>query len=281
MAPVKVAVKALLKDSANLNELSERMLDEARTMLRLRHEHVIGIYGWAIDKQPFMILIEMMESGSLDSFLLRKFDESNNSRLLKFALQAAKGLEYLHAMQFLHRDVAARNCLLSSDLTLKISDLGLATAGVFYFMTKAEKLPTRYLAPETLSTFVFVQATDFFCFGNLLYEIFSGGLMPYEELSSADARQKILNGEMNDLMKDRAQMREAVDFLKVLYKESKKAEGEPKTTTQETEQSLGNEDAEGVKKGRPPKKRRSKPIRRQELLEDLCPTQEETAQNED
>ncbi|CAD6200132.1 unnamed protein product [Caenorhabditis auriculariae] len=68
IAELKVAVKALLKDAPNSSQLSEKMLEEARIMLSLHHDHVIEIYGWAIDKKPFMILMEMMDGGSLDSF---------------------------------------------------------------------------------------------------------------------------------------------------------------------------------------------------------------------
>ncbi|CAD6185877.1 unnamed protein product [Caenorhabditis auriculariae] len=300
-----VAVKSLLKDSANLSNLKEKLLAEARIMLSLRHENVVEICGWAIDKQPFMVLIEYMESGSLDSFLIQNFEGSNKSLLLKFAFEAAKGLHYLHEMLVLHRDMAARNCLLSSDLTLKIGDFGLAVNGRFHYMKTAEKLPTRYLSPETLSMFVFFQATDCFALGNLIFEIFSGGMMPYEEFSSADARLKIVNSELNDLgttrappalrsfveeklwtyqMKDRAGMEEIVHFLKGLYKEYKKRsmEGEPKTSTQASEEvTLGNQEVEAVKKGMSKKMRRRKPVRRADLLEDICPTQEETAANID
>ncbi|CAD6192975.1 unnamed protein product [Caenorhabditis auriculariae] len=297
---VNVAVK-LLKDP-NAFELREKMLEEARILLRLSHDHVIEIYGWAIDKKPFMLLIELMDGGSLDNFLIENFEGSNNSRLLKFALEAAKAVAYLHEMDVLHRDVSARNCLLASDLTLKLSGFGFATRGDFHYMRTAEKLPTRYLSPETLSMFVFVQASDCFGFGNLLYEIFTGGMMPYGELNSAEAREKILTGEMNNLeetrappalrnfielnlwaypMKDRAEMDKTVEFLKVLYKDCKKIEEGPKTATQGSEKSLGKVDAEPAKKDGSTKHRRRKPVSRAELLEEICPTQEETVANND
>ncbi|CAD6199117.1 unnamed protein product [Caenorhabditis auriculariae] len=255
IAELKVAVKALLKDAPNSSQLSEKMLEEARIMLSLHHDHVIEIYGWAIDKKPFMILMEMMDGGSLDSFLINNFDGSNDTRLLKFALEAAKGIAYLHEMDVLHRDVAARNCLLTADLTLKVADFGLATSGSYFYMKNAEKLPTRYLSPETLSIFRIWPS-------NLIYEIFSGGMMPYEEYKSADARDK------------------TVDFIKGLYKDHRKAEGEPKTVTADTEASHGNEEGELNKKDVSTKLRRRKPVSRAEIMEDICPTQEETAAND-
>ena len=46
--------------------------------------------------------------------------------LLFFAKQIADGLVYLASKRFVHRDIATRNCLVGTDMQLKISDFGLA-----------------------------------------------------------------------------------------------------------------------------------------------------------
>ncbi|KAB7507283.1 Discoidin domain-containing receptor 2 [Armadillidium nasatum] len=46
--------------------------------------------------------------------------------LLKMVTQAADGLAYLCSKHLVHRDVAARNCLINASYTLKIADLGMA-----------------------------------------------------------------------------------------------------------------------------------------------------------
>ena len=42
------------------------------------------------------------------------------------AMQVAAGMEYIHHLGVLHCDIAARNVLVSTNGTLKISDFGLA-----------------------------------------------------------------------------------------------------------------------------------------------------------
>ncbi|VDM32894.1 unnamed protein product [Toxocara canis] len=56
-------------------------------------------------------------------------------------------------MQIIHRDIAARNCLLGYNNELKIGDFGLSVAGEGkYRSEKLESLPVKWLAPETLLT---------------------------------------------------------------------------------------------------------------------------------
>ncbi|CAD6191818.1 unnamed protein product [Caenorhabditis auriculariae] len=285
------AVKTVKKDCPGMRKLSEKLIAEAHVMMNLCHENVVEMYGWMIDRKPFKLILEYMPGGSLENYLLKHFDEASDSCLLKFALDAAKGVQYLHENELIHRDVAARNCLLSADQTAKIADLGLTVRGSIFWMKQAETLPTRFLAPETLAIFVFTYASDNYSFGNLLFEIFSGGLMPHEELSCADARKKILDGKTSDLeqtrappalrpfikeklwayaMRERAGMDEIVKVLKDTYRSCKKQEGLPRTITNEE---TGDKE-DGILKG-VPKKRRREPVNRKEIMEEVVPTQED------
>lgn len=51
---------------------------------------------------------------------------------LDFALQAAKGLCYLHGQNppVVHRDLKSLNLLVSGDMTIKVADFGLSTMKV-------------------------------------------------------------------------------------------------------------------------------------------------------
>ncbi|PIO57526.1 hypothetical protein TELCIR_21060, partial [Teladorsagia circumcincta] len=75
--------------------------------------------------EPVMLVMELVDGGSLDSILRKKADDIPLNDLLRYAFGAAKGLEYLHDNDCIHRDVAARNCLVNGD-DVKISDFGLS-----------------------------------------------------------------------------------------------------------------------------------------------------------
>lgn len=72
--------------------------------------------------------MELADEGELRTYLNR---EKNSPALdlsvqILFAHQLASALTYLHSRQFIHRDVAARNCLVANPRCVKISDFGLS-----------------------------------------------------------------------------------------------------------------------------------------------------------
>lgn len=73
--------------------------------------------------------MEFLELGSLAKFLKERKNavhEFHKIPFTKYALDIAKGMEYLESKNIVHRDLAARNILMSSTGWVKISDFGLA-----------------------------------------------------------------------------------------------------------------------------------------------------------
>ncbi|CAL1546599.1 unnamed protein product [Lymnaea stagnalis] len=123
--------------------------------------------------------------------------ETVTSRLLSFGLQISRGLEHLANNKIVHRDVAARNILLSDRKVVKISDFGLARRvgeGDVYERTRKGPLPARWMAPESLLYNEFSQSSDVWSFGVLLWEIVTLGSTPYPGLSNATLVNKIKAG---------------------------------------------------------------------------------------
>lgn len=125
---------------------------EARTMRKLGHQHVVRYYGVAVLQEPIYLVMELASDGALDAYLkkneLLPIDKRN-----EMLLQAAWGLEYIHAKPMLHRDIAARNCLYG-DGKVKISDFGLTRDGTIYQIKPNTKAPIRWLAVEAMKSMV-------------------------------------------------------------------------------------------------------------------------------
>ena len=115
-------------------------------MAQFTHEHVVRLIGVVTRGYPTLVVCEYMEHGSLHGYLQRHGTTDVTPQMrLQFASGSAKGLMYLHKRGLVHRDVAARNVLLSSELVAKISDFGLSrdTDEDNYYISKGGRLPVR------------------------------------------------------------------------------------------------------------------------------------------
>ncbi|KHN84588.1 Tyrosine-protein kinase [Toxocara canis] len=190
-----VAVKTYAGHAKDRSKTAS-FLQEARTMREYKHENVLQMLGIACQKEPLMIVLEFCGGGSLLKHLRKQGARLGIPIRYRFSKEASAGLRYLEEMKCIHRDVAARNCLLTENtLTVKISDFGLSIKR--QRMVEAEDeivLPTKWLAPEVIRKRQFTSKTDVWSFGVLLYEIFTDGSEPYPGLSNAEVREKLTNG---------------------------------------------------------------------------------------
>ncbi|KAK5983306.1 Protein kinase domain-containing protein, partial [Trichostrongylus colubriformis] len=161
----------------------------------LQHRNVVRIYGVAVDEQPLYIILELVKGGALNTFLKENANKVEVKDKMDMCLGAALGVEYLHSNQCMHRDLAARNCLITHDRVVKISDFGLSRLGVHYKLKSAMKLPIKWLAPETITTFTFSLKTDVFSFGVLVYEIFADGAEPWDGQTNAEVKVAVIEGK--------------------------------------------------------------------------------------
>ncbi|XP_011022287.1 PREDICTED: leucine-rich repeat receptor-like serine/threonine-protein kinase BAM3 [Populus euphratica] len=175
-----VAVKKLLgisKGSSHDNGLSA----EVQTLGQIRHRNIVRLLAFCSNKESNLLVYEYMPNGSLGEVLhgkrggFLKWDTR-----LKIAIEAAKGLCYLHhdcSPLIIHRDVKSNNILLNSDFEAHVADFGLAK---FLRDTGNSECMSAiagsygYIAPEYAYTLKVDEKSDVYSFGVVLLELITG-----------------------------------------------------------------------------------------------------------
>uniref|UniRef100_A0A8D8RSL3 non-specific protein-tyrosine kinase n=1 Tax=Cacopsylla melanoneura TaxID=428564 RepID=A0A8D8RSL3_9HEMI len=176
-------------------EQKRKFLQEGRILKQYDHPNVVKLIGICVQKQPIMIVMELVAGGSLLTFLRNNAMSLVIKQLLNMCRDAAAGMCYLENKNCIHRDLAARNCLIGKDNIVKISDFGMSREEEEYIVSDGMKqIPIKWTAPEALNFGKYTSLCDVWSYGVLSWEIFSRGGTPYAGLSNTKAREQIDTG---------------------------------------------------------------------------------------
>ncbi|KAE9421722.1 hypothetical protein Angca_007256, partial [Angiostrongylus cantonensis] len=190
-ARIPVAIKTLHSTQMTASDRIQ-FLQEANIMREFKHENVIRLLGVCTSKEPIMIVMELAPGGSLLSRLKDFKNPPSTASKVNYVFGAARGMAYLQSKEIIHRDIAARNCLLGEDDVLKISDFGLSFIGKTLREKQLKKVPLRWLSPETLKNGVYSTKTDVYSFSIMVWEIFSFGQLPFYKYENKVLRTMII-----------------------------------------------------------------------------------------
>ncbi|OAF68409.1 hypothetical protein A3Q56_03867 [Intoshia linei] len=191
---LEVAIK-IFKD--NLVPMTQKLKSEAYVMMNLKHINLIKLIG-VVTSPKNIIIIEYMPNGSILDFLRSRGRYSiNKDSLFHYSVDTCSGLEYIESKSLVHRDIAARNILLSKEFIAKISDFGLAISETNSIIS--EKLPVKWTAPEALRLNKFSNKSDVWSFGVLLWEFYSYGKVPYRKIPVNGVIKALENGFRMDM----------------------------------------------------------------------------------
>ncbi|XP_070021315.1 integrin-linked protein kinase 1-like isoform X2 [Nicotiana sylvestris] len=178
----KVSVKILDKDSYSDPETINAFKHELTLLEKVRHPNVVQFVGAVTQNIPMMIVLEYHPSGDLGSYLQKK-GRLSASKVLRFALDIARGMNYLHECKpdpIIHCLLMPKNILLDNGGLLKVAGFGLIRLSNIspdkakLAQPQGIDRASPYTAPEIYKDEIFDRSVDVYAFGVLLYEMMEG-----------------------------------------------------------------------------------------------------------
>ncbi|KAK1577891.1 hypothetical protein Q3G72_025758 [Acer saccharum] len=164
---------------------SKEFFAELKVLCKIHHINVVELLGYASGDDHLYLVYEYVRNGSLSDHLhdplLKGYQPLTWTARTQIALDAAKGIEYIHdhtKARYVHRDIKTSNILLDVGLRAKVADFGLAK--LVERSNEEEMIATRlvgtpgYLPPESLMEVQVTSKTDVFAFGVVLAELITG-----------------------------------------------------------------------------------------------------------
>ncbi|XVE84390.1 hypothetical protein DITRI_Ditri17bG0008700 [Diplodiscus trichospermus] len=208
----KVAVKILDKDSYSDPESINAFKHELTLLEKVRHPNVVQFVGAVTQNIPMMIVSEYHPKGDLGSYLQKK-GRLSPSKALRFALDIARGMNYLHECKpdpIIHCDLKPKHILLDNGGLLKVAGFGLLRLSKIS-PDKAKLAQTGghvdssniYVAPEIYKNMIFDRSVDAYSFGVMLYEMIEG-VAPFHPRPAEEAVNLMCIEEMRPQFKTKS-----------------------------------------------------------------------------
>ncbi|XP_061346719.1 protein STRUBBELIG-RECEPTOR FAMILY 3-like isoform X2 [Gastrolobium bilobum] len=177
----KLAVKKLDKRVSD-QQKDDEFLELVNSIDGIRHANIVELVGYCLEHGQRLLIYEYCSNGSLKD-ALHSNDEfktrlSWNARI-RMALGAARALEYLHEQcqpPVVHRNFKSANILLDDDLSVRVSECGLApliTKGSVSQLSGQLLTAYGYGAPEFESG-IYTYQSDVYSFGVVMLELLTG-----------------------------------------------------------------------------------------------------------
>jgi serine/threonine-protein kinase len=217
-----VAVKIVSADVSRSPVLLERFRREARTLMRIRSEHVVRTHdiGRLDDGTPFLVM-EYLEGEDLGRRLQDR-GPLEVGEAVDFTMELCEALAHAHALSIVHRDLKPSNLFITrrpdGRECLKVIDFGIAkqtlleetSAGLSLTKTAQVIGSPRYMAPEQMLSARDVDArADIWSLGVTLFELLSGNL-PFTGRTLISLFEDVSTSEPPSLLRYRPELPEGI-----------------------------------------------------------------------
>jgi len=173
-----IALKVIRPDLARESHLHERFRSEIKLARRIRHKNVCSIFGDGEDGGVFYICMELVDGVDLRQ-LVRERGGLPPAEAFDLAIQIADGLQAIHEVGIIHRDLKTANVMRDSRGLVRLMDFGLAKQWRSEDSSGATAAghvvgTPDYMSPEQARGEKLTFASDLYALGIVIFELFTG-----------------------------------------------------------------------------------------------------------
>eukprot|EP00854_Cymbomonas_tetramitiformis_P000922 gene922-1437_t len=169
-----IAIKVMDTDVPDLDDLWRSFWREINFHCKLHHPNIVRFLGACTKNKAPALLLELCERGSLYDIITRAKKNGGGldwSVRLRYALDAAKAMVFLHNKHVIHRDLKSPNLLVDRGNVCKVSDFGLSRVSAGTEPGVRDLFNPRWAAPELLRGEDYDKSVDVYSFGTILWEL--------------------------------------------------------------------------------------------------------------
>jgi len=178
-----VVIKQIEKSKIDSVDL---FFNESRLLYLSEHPNVVQIHYACQDNDHIYIAMPYYSQGSLNALMNKRF--LTVREIIVFATQIANGLHNIHSKKLVHFDIKPDNILISNRGEALISDFGLAKHKNLNGRVGQDRVYSKMLPPECISTNEFTHAFDIYQFGLTLYRMCNGNIDFYSQFNKYGAK---------------------------------------------------------------------------------------------
>lgn len=169
-----VAIKVLHRHFAEDIDFVSRFRREAQAAAGLNHPNIVNIYDWGSQNGTYFIVMELLEGRSLKEYMNER-GIIPSADAMEIAKKVLSAINFAHKHDIVHRDIKPHNIILTDDGEVKVTDFGIARAGVSTMTQTGTILGTaHYLSPEQARGHDVEGTSDIYSMGIVLYEMVTG-----------------------------------------------------------------------------------------------------------
>ena len=193
--PRDVMVKTIVMGSSEAQAV--KLINDGSLLYPVHHKHVLSLLATTSDGTSPMMIYEYLNPGNMKKWLSGCHQPVSTHQCVSIGLQLLSALKHIHKHNIVHRDVAARNCYLTPNLSVKLSDPALSKdlfPNDYHCLGDNDNRPVKWMSVESIGGSGLSVASDVWSWGVTMWEVLTRAQQPFPDVDPFEMEAYLMEG---------------------------------------------------------------------------------------